>query len=214
MADASCRPAKAWRIGYSARTLAHCWEESPGLPPEVQLAFATCTDPLLAELTPILAVPEFKVPLPGGSRPSQNDLFVLARSSAGPVSVMVEGKVSESFGPTLEEWRRDASAGKTERLGFLLETLGLPTGLDGGIRYQLLHRSGSAILEGERYRAVAAVMLVHSFSQKRDCWSDYRDFLALFGVEAQERTIHRLPGATRIPLFAGWIVGEFRFLLS
>lgn len=36
--------------------------------------------------------------LPGGDRPSQNDLFLLGHSKAGPVSVMVEDKVSESFG--------------------------------------------------------------------------------------------------------------------
>jgi hypothetical protein len=51
-------------------------------------------------------VPEFKVPLPGGAHASQNDIFVLARSTAGPISIMVEGKVNESFGPALREWRR------------------------------------------------------------------------------------------------------------
>jgi hypothetical protein len=178
------------------------------------LAFELCTEPLLAELKAILAVPEFKVRLPGGSRPSQNDLFVLARSSAGPVSIMVEGKVSESFGPTLEEWQGQVSAGKVERLAFLLETLGLPTVLEGSIRYQLLHRTASAILEGERYRAAAAVMLVHSFSQENDCWPYFRDFVGLFGVEAKLGRIQRLPAPTRIPLFAGWVIGDPRFLLS
>jgi hypothetical protein len=32
------------------------------------------------------------VPLPGGSRASQNDIFVLAKSKAGPAAIMVEGK--------------------------------------------------------------------------------------------------------------------------
>ena len=113
-------PQKHWCTGPSARTLAHCWEATPGLPPEVQAVFASNNEPLLADFTPIIAVPEFKVPLPGGDRPSQNDLFVLGRSKAGPVSVMVEGKVSESFGPTIAEWRRDASPGKEERLLFSL----------------------------------------------------------------------------------------------
>jgi hypothetical protein len=65
---------------------------------------------------PLLAVPEFKVPLPGGARASQNDLFVLGRSSPGLVSIMIEGKVKESFGPTLDEWRHEGSPGKKERL--------------------------------------------------------------------------------------------------
>jgi hypothetical protein len=66
-----------------------------------------------------------KVPLLGGARPSQNDLFVLARGAQGPVSIMVEGKVNESFGPMLGEWRDDASEGKESRLRFLLSTVGL-----------------------------------------------------------------------------------------
>ncbi len=45
---------------------------------------AKSTDGLLARLEPLLAVPEFKVPLPVSKRPSQNDLFVLAGSSSPP----------------------------------------------------------------------------------------------------------------------------------
>jgi len=167
---------------------------------------------LLADFTPILAVPEFKVPLPGGDRPSQNDLFLLGRSKAGPVSVMVEGKVSESFGPTIAEWRKDASAGKEERLSFLIRTIGLAGTPDGSSRYQLFHRAASAVLEGERYRAVAAVMLVHSFSEERACWSDYQGFLQLFKVRAEVGSIQRLPGTQRVPLFAAWVPGDCKFL--
>ena len=71
------------------------------MPPEVQRVFASATDPLIVGFVPVLAVPEFKVPLPGGDRPSQNDIFVLGRSKAGPVSVMVEGKVSEVDGSSV-----------------------------------------------------------------------------------------------------------------
>ena len=205
-------PQKHWRTGFSARTLAHCWEAARGLPPEVQAVFASSNEPLLADFTPIIAVPEFRVPLPGGDRHSQNDLFLLGRSKAGPVSIMVEGKVSESFGPTIAEWRKDASAGKEERLSFLLRTVGLASALDGASRYQLFHRAASAVLEGERYRAVAAVMLVHSFSQERACWSDYQAFLKLFQVDAEIGAIQRLPGAQRVPLFGAWVLGDCRFL--
>jgi hypothetical protein len=205
-------PQKHWRTGYSARTLAHCWEAADGLPPEVQAAFESSEEPLLAGFAPIIAVPEFKVPLPGGGRPSQNDLFLLGRSVAGPISVMVEGKVSESFGPTIEEWRKDASVGKEERLSFLLRTVGLGHVPDGAIRYQLFHRAASALLEGERYRAVAAVMLVHSFSQERAGWSDYQAFLKLFNVHAEVGRIQRLSGTQQVPLFAAWIAGDTKFL--
>lgn len=209
-------PAKQWRTGYSARTLAYCWEAANGFPPEVEQALHQTDDALLMNLTPVLAIPEFKVPLPGGVRASQNDLFVLARGSKGPVSIMVEGKVNESFGPTLGEWRHDASDGKKARLLFLLDTLGLAHEPADSIRYQLLHRAASAVITGEQFRAVAAVVLVHSFSDGEEPvgWTDYQSFAALFGVDAKLGTVQRLGRDSSIPLFGVWVVGDRRFLQS
>lgn len=207
-------PVKHWKSSYSARTLAHSWEAADGFPSEVGLSFSQSTEPLLANLTPLLAVPEFKVPLPGGVRASQNDIFVLARSSSGPVSIMVEGKVNESFGPTLDEWRSEASSGKEERLSFLLRSLGLGTVPSGSVRYQLLHRAASAIITGMQYRAAAAVLIVHSFSQERAGWSDYQAFTRLFGVEAAVGSVQRLGNASSVPLFGVWVLGNPLFLQS
>lgn len=81
-------PVEHWRCGFSARSLAHCWEALDDFPAKVAAPFA---EPLLADLAPLLAVPEFKVPLPGGQRASQKDLFVLAGSLVGPVTIMEEG---------------------------------------------------------------------------------------------------------------------------
>jgi uncharacterized protein DUF6946 len=207
-------PVKHWRLGYSARTLAHCWEASEGFPPEVLKALTQTTEPLLANIEPLLAVPEFKVRLPGGSQASQNDIFVLARSSAGPVCIMVEGKVNEPFGPTLDEWRTDASPGKERRLDFLLRTLGISVPLDGNIRYQLLHRAASAIITAEQYHAVAAIALIHSFSDQRTGWPDYEAFVSLFGVQALGDVVQRLPSVSPIPLFVVWVAGDCSFLKS
>src|SRR5579863_1454519 len=201
-------PDKHWQTGYSAKTLAHCWESADGFPPEVFRAFQKSDQESLRELQPLLAIPEFKVPLPGGARASQNDLFVLARSAKGPVSIMVEGKVRESFGPTLDEWSHEASTGKESRLRFLLQTLGLAKEPSGSIRYQLLHRAASSVITGEQFRAIAAVMLVHSFSEERVAWSDYRAFAALFGVDAAEGVIQKFGSNSSIPLFGVWIVGN------
>lgn len=207
-------PDKQWKRGYSARTLAHCWEASDGFPPEVARPFAMSDEKILAGLTPILAVPEFKVCLPGGNRASQNDIFVLARSVAGPVVVMVEGKANESFGPTIEAWRKDASAGKMTRLAFLERTLGLESSPSSLVRYHLLHRAASAIIVGEQYRAAAAVLVIHSFSPKNAGWKDYQVFTRLFGLEAQMGVIQRLGATSRIPLFGIWIVGNGKFMES
>jgi hypothetical protein len=208
------QPEKQWRTGYSARTLAHCWEAVDGLPPEVGRALSTASDPRLAGIVPLLAVPEFKVPLPGGQRSSQNDIFVLAKSDSGPVSIMVEGKVGETFGPTLAEWLVDASPGKQTRLAFLCSAIGLAAEPPGGIRYQLLHRTASAVMVGEQFRAAAAILLVHSFSRERAGWADYQAFLRLFGVDAVQDTVQSLPGASKVPLFASWVTGDSQFLAS
>lgn len=203
-----------WKPGFSACTLVNCWEAANGFPTEVSRALAQTNEPLLANITPLLAVPEFKVSLPGGSRASQNDVFVLARSSAGPICLMVEGKVNESFGPTLDEWRVDASPGKRDRLKFLLRTLGLAALPGGDIRYQLFHRAASAVITAEQYRAVAAIALVHSFSQKHTGWRDYEAFARLFGVQAMRDVVQHLTSASGVPLFAAWVTGDCAFLKS
>jgi hypothetical protein len=207
-------PEKHWRTGYSARTLAYSWEAADGFPPEVEAAFGSAEDPLLTDLSPLVAVPEFKVPLPGGTRSSQNDIFVLARSAAGPVCIMVVGKVEESFGQTLGAWKVEPSGGKTTRLDFLVRVLGLAASPQDTMRYQLLHRAASAVITAEQYRAVAAVLLIHSFSQERSSWSDYSSFTNLFGVDPVEGAVQRLGLASRVPLFGLWAVGEESFLLS
>lgn len=206
-------PVRHWKSGYSARTLAHSWEIADGFPSEVASLLAESAEPLIANLTPILAVPEFKVPLPGGVQASQNDIFVLARSSSGPVSIMVEGKVNESFGPTVAEWQSKASPGKEERLRFLQRALGLGNTPAGSIRYQLLHRAASAVITGEQYRAVAAILIVHSFSQALAGWSDYQTFTRLFGIEAVVGSVQPL-GTSNVPLFGLWVVGNPLFLQS
>src|SRR5690606_36029318 len=104
-------PEKHWRMGYSARTLAQCWEAARALPPEVAALF-----PPQTELR--LAVPEHKVPLPRG-RDSQNDLFALLRNGDRTIALTVEGKVAESFDRPVAEWLIDAALGKHERLTYL-----------------------------------------------------------------------------------------------
>ena len=186
-------PVKHWRSGYSARTLAYCWEAADGFPPEVAQALSQSDSPLLADLTPVLAVPEFKVPLLGGVHASQNDIFVLARSAAGPVCIMVEGKVNESFGPILHGWISQGSPGKQERLRFLMRLLGLSIEPQGAIRYQLLHRATSAIITGEQYHAAAAILVVHSFSEALAGWPDYQAPGQCRGCHPPEARPLRLP---------------------
>lgn len=80
------------------------------------------------------------------------------------------------------------------------------------VRYQLLHRAACTLITGEQYRAVASVMLVHSFSERRAGWSDYQAFARLYGVEANIGKVQLLSRETTIPLFAAWIPGNCEFL--
>ena len=73
----------------------------------------------MANLNLLLAFPEYKVSIPPyKGRPSQNDIFVLAKSGSDLVTITVEGKVSEPFDLTVAEWALNASEGKvTESTG-------------------------------------------------------------------------------------------------
>jgi hypothetical protein len=106
------QPEKHWRAGYSAWALAHCWEASAGLPPEIERVLASAEPVDLRAVEPLIAIPEYAVALPGGKRSSMNDVFVLGRTPAGAVTMMVEGKVNESFGPLVTDWEPDSSPGK------------------------------------------------------------------------------------------------------
>ncbi len=168
--------------------------------------------PSLQGLKTILAIPEHQVPLPGGSRPSQNDVWALGETANGLVSIAVEGKVSEPFGPTVAEWLTGASAGKEERLRFLCSELGLTFPPPEHVRYQLFHRTVSAILEAKRFRATDAAMVVHSFSPTHEWLEDYQAFLELFGLEAavDEGVSTHLPSG--LPLHFAWVHGSEKHL--
>ena len=153
-------PEKHWKTGNSAKALAYCWEAAGDVPDEVQRVLAFAPD--REDFQALLCIPEHQVPLPGGGRPSQNDAWVLGRTPRGLVSMAVEGKVSESFGPTIGEWSENPSPGKQRRLEFLCQELEIPFPPDGALRYQLFHRTASAIIEAKNYGAPDAVMLVHT----------------------------------------------------
>jgi len=196
-------PVKQWKEGRSAYELAHSWEQAGGAFP-AEVAAVLATEARLADLVLLVVIPEYKVPLVGGQRPSQTDAFVLARGpEAGLATIAVEGKAGEDFGPALSEWRREASQGKKDREGQLAEALGLDV-IPGAIRYQLVHRTASAVLEAERFGAQHAILLVHSFSTT-DHFEDYEAFVALYGSPAKRGEMVCLQEGPERPLWAGWV---------
>jgi hypothetical protein len=209
------QPEKHWRTGFSARSLAYCWESAEGFPPEVAGLFSKSDVPAFQHIELLLALPEHTVALPpNGRHPSQNDLFVLARANdGGLIAITVEGKVSEPFGDTLGGWNAEASRGKIERLAFIQEQLSLSGQLPAKIRYQLLHRTASAVLEAGRFHTRNAAMIVHSFSQDDLGFDEYRAFLALFGVpDPAPGRLFLLNKTQGINLYSGWARGDEKFL--
>jgi hypothetical protein len=178
------KPSKQWKTGYSAKALAYCWMEAEGFPNSVKRVFQRSEYSVFNDINFLVGFVEHKVPLRGGIRPSQNDILVLAKSRNNLVAIAVEGKVSEPFGETIEDWLKDDSKGKRTRLKFLNDLLKLNQHNLQGIRYQLLHRTASAVIEAKRFNASDALMLVHSFSPNHEWFDDYSHFSSLFGIKA------------------------------
>jgi hypothetical protein len=205
------QPDKQWETGYSAKSLAYCWEEQNGFPNEFRKPLI---DSKLA-LDILLAIPEYKVILDNNNAPSQNDLFVLSRDSSGLVVMMIEGKVSEPFDKLIKDW--NDSNGKLYRFDFLAKKLEINNNISEyyNLRYQLFHRTVSSILIAEQFAAQKAIMIVHSFSQLDEWLADYLAFVKIINSNISPRIneINKCKTlSTGIDLYIGWIKGDEKYL--
>lgn len=203
-------PDRHWKRGRSAMELAVSWEAAQrterGLPAQVARALDQVSDLTGCQL--LLALPEHRVQLKGPGRASQTDLWALMRTGNRYISMAVEGKAGEPFGPTLSEWEKVASDRTRDRINSICDVLQISTA-PPECRYQLLHRTASAILEARRFAAPFAVMLVQSFTQPiaraaEPFWEDFKAFCALLGASAKRGGLAeaRYHGIER--LFLGW----------
>lgn len=199
-------------------TLARAWEDAKGtgFPPEIAALLATANRADWDPLRLLFAIPEYQVPLPGGSRPSQTDLVAFARGAKGLVAIAVEGKVDERFGETVAEKSKEASPGVQTRLAYLCERLGLEDGCPDNIRYQLLHRTASALDIARDFFAESAVMIVHSFSsaekgQDQKWFNDFARFAKLFEKTVDLGKLISVGRRDGINLYLGWASGDQRF---
>jgi len=184
------------------------WEGSSGLPAEIASLFTNAEDAFLRDCQLAIAIPEYKVMLAGGSPESQNDVFCLLSSESGLVSMMVESKVAEDFDVTIGAWKKRTSpAGVKARLDQIQTKIGLTGDIPEHIRYQLLHRTASAVIEAERFHARHAAMVVHSFAtnQNNDHFDDYENFLNLYGVAATRNKLTLLLQTGVHRLYTAWV---------
>jgi len=145
-------PVKQWRHGYSAKSLADHWQDEKGFPADVEQLFQSAGVAGIADAEMLLGIPEAGTKLPGGGYDSQTDLFVLAKSSDGLITITVEGKVNESFDQIVEKWlhKDERVANRQERRDGLCDILGIAVANAMSLRYQLLHRTASALIEAEQ----------------------------------------------------------------
>lgn len=183
------RQGRHWKKGYSAYELAHSWVNAADIPVSVRSVLDTCSDYAGAVLVEGLF--ERAVDLRTQGSRSQTDLLAFVESAHGNAVIAVEGKVDEPFGALVSTWN-DHTPGKERRLEALCASLGLRVPDVGGIRYQLLHRTASAIYEAQRYRTTRAVMLVHSFSPTDASFRDFQAFAESMGTSVQ--TVNQVSG--------------------
>lgn len=207
------KPKLHWKKGRSAMSAAACWEESqPQLPFEIIQVLEGSKERSLSNLELLVAIPEWEVELPGGDTASQTDILAITRNESGLVILGVEAKVDEPFGPTLQEKKSDASEGQLGRIAYLEQELRRIVPFEDHIRYQLLHRTVSAILTARAFHAPVAVMLVHSFSRVSKWRDDFEAFCKGLRCTPLSLDLREVPNIEGPRLILGWCKGNEKYL--
>jgi len=192
---------------------AACWEENqPQLPFEIVQVLEGSMEQSISNLQLLVAIPEWEVALPGGDTVSQTDILAITRNQSGLVILGVEAKVDEPFGPTLQEKRSGASEGQLERIAYLEQELGRSVPFEGHIRYQLLHRTVSALLTARAFHAPIAVMLIHSFSLFSKWRDDFETFCQGLGCTSLSQDLREVSNIEGPRLILGWCKGNEKYL--
>lgn len=205
------KPTLHWKSGASAMTAAASWEAAADkLPPEITALLNRTLQPEVSDLHLLLALPEWHVDLPGGSTRSATDVLALCRNATGLCAIAVEAKVLEDFGPTVGEKRAQASTGQAVRLNYLCELLGIPSFSDS-TRYQLLHRTASALLTARDFHASTAIMLVQAFDTPVDRMQEFERFAAQLSASPVCPGVFRVARPASPQLYLAWCTGDASF---
>jgi len=95
---------------------------------------------------------------------------------------------------------------------YLERELGCASSLEDSIRYQLLHRTVSAIVTARSFHAGFAVMLVHSFSPQCRWRKDFETFAAAIGGNRVTDDLYEIELSECPRLMIGWCKGAEKFL--
>jgi hypothetical protein len=197
-----------WKRGRSAYELSYRWMEAQGFPESVRSVLALA--PNWSEARILDAFFERETQLRSRGRPSQTDLLLLVRMSAGNGVIAVEGKVDEPFGLPVRDWLSNGTepegAGRKARLESLCTTLGLVPDASKTLFYQLLHRTAAAIYEAKDYEFSHAIMLVHSFSPNNACFAEFAQFADAMGLPVKTpNSISSAKNCDGVELRLAWV---------
>ena len=183
---------------------------SNGLPSEFSEIVGT-------ETRPILAIPEHTVPNPGGTKPSQSNVFALLAMGAATCTLTVEAVRDKPFGDSIAEWEPDTTSSDII-LDHISEVFGNAGRPPGHLPYQLCHWTASAIYEADRFNAGSAAMIVHSFfpegeDQDKDGFDRFAAFCGFLGLADVEKSKPMWTTlSTGRDLLLGWAQGDAKYL--
>jgi hypothetical protein len=211
-------PVKQWRRGFSAFEAAVAWEcardTDSGIPPTIIGLLNQRSE--FADAKMIVGIVEHKVSLSFGKHPSQNDVWALVKVGKDLLSLAVEAKAGESFAELVSVWlkTKEKDSDKDSRLDYVLTKLGIPRKDVSDVRYQLLHRTASALIEADRVGARYAAMIIQSFnnphrkSDPKAQLQDFRVFGEKLGATVEENRLVLVPNRKGIQLYLGWVTCE------
>jgi len=188
-------------------SLANHWQDALGFPVDVEQMFKSGGNTAINGAELLLSTPEYETQLPANGGPAFADLFVLAKSSHGLMTMVVESRVNEPFDSPFNalRWKQGNEIDDRTSLAGLSDILEITVSDASSTRYQLLSRTASALIEAERYSATTAVMLVHSFSTEENLFEDYESFGAAMGVSVERGQLVDVGIRSGRRLLLGWL---------
>jgi hypothetical protein len=180
-------PELHWKPGRSAYQSAESWvngslRDAGGLPRAVRCTLDQAEEWRGAEM--VVGFFEHATALDTLTGPSSNDVLAVCRLSDTLGVMAVEAKAGETFGELVSVW--NTSPGKASRLDWVCSLFGIEPSACNELRWQLFHRTASAVIEAKRFQARHAVMMVHDFSKTPSWVADYCAFANAIGITGAE----------------------------
>jgi hypothetical protein len=202
-------PDRQWRRRFSAfETAVSCELASrgkSGVPEPIASLFRQSQ---YGELLLMFAVAEHKVDLRGSGAASQSDLWAVVKTSSGMLSLTVEAKAKEPFGgDVLEQWLIAGVSQESKRnrkIRWDQVRAHLPKSDSFlQVRYQMLHRCASSVIEAKRLGFQHAAFVVQAFETPEESFQDYVIFCQALKIPAKRGGMSTT-SSDGVSLSVGW----------